>query len=80
MDNSRPEGRRHQLRCCYGFSNETWNMTLYWWMQYFWITKATFSGVAEGKDKACSKMHNHHDKQHLRPKLRKHLNYQHTKL
>nr|CAD7411682.1 unnamed protein product [Timema poppensis] len=32
-----------KIMCCYGFSNETWNMTLYWWMQYFWITKATFS-------------------------------------
>nr|CAD7433603.1 unnamed protein product [Timema monikensis] len=30
-------------KCCYGFSNETWNMTLYWWMQCFWITKATLS-------------------------------------
>nr|CAD7200445.1 unnamed protein product [Timema douglasi] len=39
---STPQVRRY-TKCCYGFSNETWNMTLYWWMQYFWITKATFS-------------------------------------
>nr|CAD7438770.1 unnamed protein product [Timema bartmani] len=32
-----------KMLCCYGFSNETWNMTLYWWMQCFWITKATLS-------------------------------------
>nr|CAD7586509.1 unnamed protein product [Timema genevievae] len=37
-------------RCCYGFSNETWNMTLYWWMQCFWITKATLSGYTGGEE------------------------------